>query len=954
MPFVPGQRWISEAEPELGLGTALRVEDGCVGILFPASGDMRQYSVDNAPLKRVRFREGDSIKLHDGESIVVEAVDEKDGLLTYRGEGREVSEAQLCDSISFSRPEDRLLHGQADDSRLFDLRVDALEFQRTSRSSSARGFVGGRIDLIPHQLFIAHEVTGRPRPRVLLADEVGLGKTIEAALILHRLVVGGRVERALILVPDSLVHQWFVELYRRFNLWFNIFDEERCAAIEENQPGMNPFLDDQLALCSLDFLAADAGRAKQAVDAGWDFLVVDEAHHLEWSPDEPSVDYMLVERLTKDVDGVLLLTATPEQIGEESHFARLRLLDPDRYHDFHKFAEEAERHQAVVGIAEHLLSGGSVSAEDRMTLSTVFHFGAEDIESRCVAITAGDSAVRERLIGELLDRHGMGRVMFRNTRSAMENFPVREARLVALARPKDDPEILDRLSVEFAADAGDRTLEFAPAFESDPRIVWLAALLRDLGDEKVLLICRSREKVEAIERALRLRINVKAGLFHEDLTLVQRDRNAAWFADEDGARMLLCSEIGSEGRNFQFAHHLVLFDLPLNPELVEQRIGRLDRIGQTEDIKIHVPFVAGSPQEALARWFHEGLAGFESSLACGAEMLKRFGRQAHDLAHEYPLDPEGSEKELCELLEETSTERLRLNELMERGRDRLLEMSSYKAEPADEVIQGIRAADADKTLEEFMLRVFDHFGVHDEEMAERTYALGAGGLTTDAFPSLPEEGAIATFDRARALSREDVMFLSWDHPMVTGSMELLLGSEQGNCAFGVWTEDGGKTILLEMVYVLEVVAPGRLQVDRFLPAIPIRVVVDHRNEDRTADLSREFLSAKLEKGSVYPIIDNADFKRNLLPTMMESGAEIAETEVARIKAEALTGMESQLRAESDRLKALKRVNDHIRIDEIEAIEEQANELREHIFAARLRLDSIRLVWKGPEGSLKSS
>ncbi len=949
--FTPGQRWISEAEPELGLGTVLRVEGGCVGIMFPASGDMRQYSADNAPLKRVRFREGDSIKAHDGESFVVEAVEEAGGLLTYIGEGREVPEAQLCDSISFSKPEDRLLHGQADEPRLFDLRLDTLDFQRRARASEGRGFVGGRIDLIPHQLYIAREVTSRQAPRVLLADEVGLGKTIEAALILHRLLVRGRVERALILVPDSLVHQWFVELFRRFNVWFNIFDEERCESIEANQPGTNPFLDDQLALCSLDFLAADAGRAKQAIEAGWDFLIVDEAHHLEWSPEGASVEYALVEKLANDAGGVLLLTATPEQIGEESHFARLRLLDPDRYHDFDKFAEEAEHHQAVVGITEHLLRGAALSEMDRVTLATVFHFEPDDIAARCGAIAAGDAAARERLIRELLDRHGMGRVMFRNTRSAMENFPVREARLVPLAKPKDDPGIVDRLSLEFAVDSGDTTLEFKPDFANDPRVVWLAALLRDLGEEKVLLICRSREKVEAIEHALRLRINVKAGMFHEDLTLVQRDRNAAWFAEEDGARILICSEIGSEGRNFQFAHHLVLFDLPLNPELVEQRIGRLDRIGQTEDIKVYAPYVVGSPQEALARWYHEGLAGFEQSLACGAELLKRFGRQAHDLAHEYPVDPAAAEPELVGLLERTAADRKELNALMEKGRDRLLEMSSFKAEPAAEVIATIREADADDELEEFMLRLFDHFGVQLEEMAERTYALGAGGLTTDAFPGLPDEGCVATFDRRRALSREDVTFLSWDHPMATGSMELLLGSEQGNCSFGVWTEEGPKSILLEAVFILEAVAPGRLQLDRFLPTTPIRVVVDHKQADRSGDLSRSLLAARLERGSIYPIIDNAHFKRELLPGMIEAAGGFAEAEVTQLKAAALTDMESRLQSEADRLRALRRVNDHIREEEVVAVEEQMERLREHIFSARLRLDSIRLVWKGPEGSL---
>src|SRR5690606_41133390 len=92
----------------------------------------------------------------------------------------------------------------------------------------------------------------------------------------------------------------------------------------------------------------------------------------------------------------------------------------------------------------------------------------------------------------------------------------------------------------------------------------------------------------ALEAAIKERFNLNLALFHEGLPLVQRDRQAAWFAEPDGAQVLLCSEIGSEGRNFQFAHHLVLFDLPLNPGLVEQRIGRLDRIGQTDTIRIHV------------------------------------------------------------------------------------------------------------------------------------------------------------------------------------------------------------------------------------------------------------------------------------------------------------------------------------------------------------------------------
>src|SRR6185436_12559510 len=108
---------------------------------------------------------------------------------------------------------------------------------------------------------------------------------IEACLILQRLLAVGKARRVLILVPESLTHKWFVELLRRFNLWFSIYDEARCLALEQSDPGENPFLASQLALCSVGFLAGSEFRREQAVSAGFEIVVVDEAHHLAWAPD---------------------------------------------------------------------------------------------------------------------------------------------------------------------------------------------------------------------------------------------------------------------------------------------------------------------------------------------------------------------------------------------------------------------------------------------------------------------------------------------------------------------------------------------------------------------------------------------------------------------------------------------------------------------------------------------
>src|SRR4030095_9801380 len=332
----------------------------------------------------------------------------------------------------------------------------------------------------------------------------------------------------------------------------------------------------------------------------------------------------------------------------------------------------------------------------------------------------------------------------------------------------------------------------------DPRILWLIELLRYLDREKILLICGTPEAVAEIETALRKRMRVELAVFHEGLTLVQRDRNAAWFAEQNGARILLCSEIGSEGRNFQFAHHLVLFDLPVDPEVLEQRIGRLDRIGQKSEIHIHVPFVINSFQEVLARWYHEGLNSFEEQLEGGRELLERFGPVINNLK---------SRGELDHLVEETRTVRREIAERLHEGRDRLMEMNSFRTKVAGKIVEDIRREDSDTMLEEFMLSVFDFYALQVEQIGERTYKLGRAGIVADAFPGLPSGGFAITFDRHRALVREDMQFVTWDHPLVTGALDLLLGSEKGNCAVALWPDATPSGLYLEAIFLLECIAP---------------------------------------------------------------------------------------------------------------------------------------------------
>ncbi|TVP82588.1 MAG: RNA polymerase-associated protein RapA [Puniceicoccaceae bacterium] len=940
--FKIGQRWISETEPELGLGRLEEVSRHQIRLVFPASNEARLYAPANAPIKRVEFHVGDTIHSQRGEVLVIEAIREVEGILIYVGGGIEVVEMDLADTISFSKPEDRLIGGQIDPSAAFNLRYEAIQRLAQAKQSTVAGFAGGRIDLIPHQLYIAAEVSNRYMPRVLLADEVGLGKTIEACLILHRLHLTGRAGRILIILPESLVHQWFIELLRRFNLWFTLIDAEHCESVTSVDAEANPFEQKQLVICSTKTLLEHPRWAGCAMATKWDMLVVDEAHHLEWTPDRVSPEYLLVEGLTQKSHGLLLLTATPEQLGEEGHFARLRLLDPERYPDLEKFQKEQSGYAQVAAVANKLADDKKLTKKDLQFLRAVF----EEFSDAEFAEHLKNS---KALLEELVDRHGTGRVIFRNSRDTLSGFPKRKGLPDALEpRAKLSPEDLKaRLLREF-------DIETAPAdeageaydFRHGPRILWLAKLVQSLGEnEKVLLICRTREKVQAIYDALLEEINVKAALFHEELSLLQRDRNAAWFAESDGAKILLCSEIGSEGRNFQFAHHLVLFDLPLNPELLEQRIGRLDRIGQTETIRIHMPYLTHSWTELLMRWHHEGLDGVEHSLKGGNAYMKRFGESIRELGPRYHLADTKTLAEAQQLVAASKSFRQALEKDLSQGQDRLIALNSFRAEAAGQLVEHIRTLDADRTLDRFMNRIFDHFGVTVEDIDERTFHLLPGQLFTDSFPGLPDDGITVTCERSRALGREDIGFLTWDHPMVRGAIDLTLSSEKGNSAIVVWKDPSVQAppVMIEAIYVLESVAPPRLHVDRFLPPTPVRVLVGLTGEDHSQQFGHDFINRYSGDEEAFRLKQDPTVLQALVPEMLRAGREHARAQKSTLLQAAMTQAHEQLDGEATRLKELKKVNPNVRDEEIKIAENVIADVTRHIAKAHLRLDAVRLI-----------
>ncbi|MBB1268230.1 RNA polymerase-associated protein RapA [Shewanella sp. SR44-3] len=963
MPFALGQRWISDTESELGLGTVVQVEGRMVTLLFPATGENRMFSRAEAPLTRVIFNPNDTVESHEGWSITVSEVVEKDQLVVYHGihseTGETVSlrETLLSHNVRFNKPQDRLFAGQIDRLDRFGIRYQCQLLRHKLASSDLLGLQGPRVGLIAHQQWIAHEVGRRYAPRVLLADEVGLGKTIEAGLIMHQQLLTGRAERILVIVPDTLRHQWLVEMLRRFNLRFSVFDEDRC--VEAYADNDNPFYTEQLVICSLELLRKKK-RLDQALDADWDLLVVDEAHHLEWSEDAPSRAYQIVEALSEVVPGVLLLTATPDQLGHQSHFARLRLLDPDRFYDYDAFLAEELGYQAVAEAAEALSSDKKLN--DIAINSLTELLSEKDITPSLRLIQATDvdaeqqQAARDGLLQELLDRHGTGRVLYRNSRASVKGFPKRifnphpqtmpeqyvtAERVNAMMSGKKTPQAkaLEALSPEKLYQAFES--DSASWWKFDTRVDWLIEFLKSHRSKKVLIIASQAETALSLEEALRTREGIMATVFHEGMSIIERDKAGAYFAQEDaGAQALICSEIGSEGRNFQFASHLVLFDLPLNPDLLEQRIGRLDRIGQKNDIQIHLPYLEGTAQERLMQWYHQGLNAFELTCPSGHVLFNEFSEELTQVLCEDDADA------MTQLLNHTQHKYKELKQAMEKGRDKLLEINSHGGARAAALVERLAQRDSDTHLVGSVIRLWDIIGVDQEDNGENTIVLRPSEhMLFPTYPGLPEDGITVTFDRETALSRDDIAFISEENPLVQTGLDLITGSETGTTSVAVLKNKAlpAGTLFLELIYMADASAPKSSQLYRYLPPTPIRVLLDKNGNNLATKVDYASFDKQLSAVNRHIASKLVNASQPLLHPLLAQGQEQAQLGLDALLVDARTKMTSQLSAELERLEALKAVNPNIREEELEYVRNQMAELHGYLDASQLQLDAIRMV-----------
>lgn len=860
-----GQRWLVDTDASLGLGIIIECAGRRLTLDFPATGEVRQYSRQNAPLTRAVFAEGDAIETIDGTKHQVARVETINDLLIYISQdGDPIPESQLSSNVKLNHPLKRLLAAQLDKPNWFDVREQLIRgYQRWLRSDVI-GLFGARITLTPHQLYVAQSATRHHPVRVLLADEVGLGKTIEAGLILQRLKLQNFVGRALILVPEALCVQWFVELLRCFSI---------SSVLIDSQTELAELNDARIFIASHDFLNED--RSLEADP--WDMVIVDEAHHFDLVEENPIGEQL--RKLASHSTHLLLLSATPERLGLESHFSRLHLLDAEKFHNFDDFQQAYDNYQSLATDLHQLLDQNNedVVTEDQLAKLRE-HFALNDLEH---------SMTKSALTELLLDSYGTGRMVYRNTRHAVEGFPQRK--LVT------------------------HTIE-----GNEEKLAWLASFIKQYKNEKLLLITHEKDEVLDLREWLYRKTGIDCPVFHEDMTLIERDRAAAYFADtEEGAPLLLCSEIGSEGRNFQFCHRLVCWDLPDHPDVLEQRIGRLDRIGQTQDIEVHVCIESDDANQRL-HWFHDVLSSIEHiNPAAGA---------IHDRWYEkYCQSPDDIEPkvkaELSDLLQQ-----------LEQGRDKLLEMNSCRQPDAFNLVEQVKKEESENNPHELLESIADVLNLHYEQLDMNRFRLvPSDQMLVPMIPGIPIEGCEITFDRDTATAREDVEFITWDHPLMQGLTEMISLSDLGVASVGLLPNKSLRPGMLfaEVLFNVSIQSSQTKQAERYLTESGLRVVVATDNpKNLKAALPSEQLSWLVENASKP--IRKAVVKdyRDQIAVLAKQAEEIAVNETADIIKVSLEQLNQRSQLEVARLKQLQQRNDSINDVDIETVSQQYQAIAE--------------------------
>lgn len=818
------------------------------------NGDSLNFAATGNTLERVGFAPGSQVTRRGEPNIGVVLVAAAASayptwIVSFPG-GPPISVVEMgLRPAVVSDPIERIRSGELGIAEDFNLRCVAADFWTAHMHNPLVSLSSSRVDLKPHQVAVVHRVISTYPHRFLLCDEVGLGKTIEAAMVIRELRARGQARRVLILVPSGLMRQWQFELKSKFNMTFAIYGRDTVNYLKDNKGVANPWTDSDSIITSHTWASWTEERRQEIAAVDWDMVIVDEAHHArvhEWGDSSSKTKLFelvreLVSRPEQARRPVLFLTATPLQLERYELYSLVEMLDPVLFpseEDFEKHiealaglnqaVERLERPQpdddseALVGEVSRLLELSELEVRLLLTDPGPYavaqtlrakHRLSEVLIRNRKSVVSGfqerhayrwdvELSPLEREVYDLMGaivRHGMliakerrsnaigflmvilHKLLASSSRALLTSLRKRQKRNAgagaldendaqdALGADRPASEVIDDLTAKGEDELGDinriiRLLERIPVdTKASVLEAQLAGLFAEEPSAKVLIFTEFRETQEMLAELLSKRWNVQK--FHGQLSPEEKDRAVDQIRNGDGPQILVSTEAGGEGRNLQFCHVLINYDLPWNPMKVEQRIGRIDRIGQEHPVTIFNFDVRGTIEGRILDVLERRIGLFEEAIGSLEAIL---GDTESDIAAALRLSKKEQAEALMRLGDDLGKQILAAKEAESKMHDFILQDKSYTAEIA-RVASQQEAPVSQADFERFLLKLLESietFVGPENSRGERRIVFQGPFLIDHADLVNAQDSRRVCFNPLRAVDSELVEYLGFGHPIV--------------------------------------------------------------------------------------------------------------------------------------------------------------------------------------------
>jgi SNF2 family DNA or RNA helicase len=840
--------------PTLGIGRVIQSENNNYTVAFKSG----THQLHSEYLERTILPQGTLVKTRNGQGVITEHT-AASGKIFYKilfPDGMKSIQEQSIEEIIPSGPLDKLKSGEADPPQTFILKTLANFYQIAQQSEDLVCIRNSRIELLPHQVGIAHRVIQDYSPRYILADEVGLGKTMEAGLIMKEMKSRSIVKRVLIVTPASLVTQWQHEMRSKFNERFEIFDSRSESVHRSNHPDRDFFAHHDNVLCSIHY-------AKNRIDefAGqfWDLLIIDEAHHLRryyYGNDEikTTQNYRFAAALKDRCGAMLLLTATPMQLDPYEFYSLIELIDPSlfrSYADFYQYNEDyGPKVKQILGRIRKnqniLLTKPKVMQE----VNNLLDYGKKHFPQYRISNRSEFSVMQQlqnylvisklmirnrrrevlpnlqkRIVTNLAVEYTPDEIRLYNeiseyvrteySRAVMEKNPIVGFAMVIFQKMLTSSKFtllkslkkrlgLSSTDIDLSRMAGEEDFNELDEIAQEEEIESLiSAAGRSNAEKKLLEICEKIERftydskvlklTETIDAILKDRQGEKALIFTQfiatqDLlrkilskkysvvtfngSMSKEEKDEKTEAFRRSAQIMISTEAGGEGRNFQFCHILFNFDLPWNPMKLEQRIGRLDRIGQKRNVMVYNFTTIDTVEQRVLSVLYERVNKFHETIG---EMEPILGELEQDvkkviMAQHADLDEEivRLEKTIDKKLEEARF-------IQDKMQDFVMDKKQFNYETVDQIL-GKKPAVSPDDLRSYVKSALRDLGesARFEDNGKVCSIQLPFGFRRSVCSQTKYTG---TFDQDYARENENTDFIAFGHELV---IELLTRYSSGN------------------------------------------------------------------------------------------------------------------------------------------------------------------------------